>query len=106
MNDDVILKALGNPHRRKLLEWLAQPRMHFPPPLPVHEHLPGACATYIFEKSSLSQPTVSQYLHMLERAELLKSERHGRWTFYSRNEAGIAVAFAVLARVLAPANHG
>jgi DNA-binding transcriptional ArsR family regulator len=106
MNEDLILKALGNPHRRKLLEWLAAPRLHFPPPLREHEHLAGACATYIFEKSGLSQPAVTQYLQMLEAAGLLNRERHGRWTFYSRNEGGIALANAMMGRLLAPALHG
>jgi DNA-binding transcriptional ArsR family regulator len=106
MNEDDILRALGNPHRRKLLEWLREPRVHFPPPLPEHEHLPGACATYIFEKSHLSQPTISQYLQMLERAGLLCSERNGRWTFYCRNESGIAAAQALLSRILEPLKSG
>ena len=40
-----------------------------------------------------SQSTVSNYLDMLQRAELLLSERHGKWTYYRRNEETIQ-AFA------------
>ena len=96
MQIDLILKALANGHRRQMLEWLRNPRAHFPAPLPEHADLPGACATYIFEKSDLSQATVSQYLHQLEHAGLIKRERHGRWTFFSRNEAAIAEAMNMI----------
>ncbi len=91
MLDDV-LTTLANPHRRQLLAWLKAPADNFPPPLQEHADLLGVCASYIFEKSTLSQPTVSQYLRMLERAGLLTRSRHGKWTFYARDEAGIARA--------------
>lgn len=92
MEIDTVLKALANPHRRQMLEWLKNPRAHFPDPLPEHDHLPGVCASYIFEKSTLSQATVSQYLQLLVQAGLVQKSRHGRWTFISRNEAAIAQA--------------
>lgn len=97
MEMDLILKALANPHRRQILEWLRSPRAHFPPPLPEHADLPGACATYIYERSGLSQATVSQYLSLLEHAGLVRKERHGRWTFFSRDEEAIARALSALA---------
>lgn len=99
MNDDLFL-ALSNPHRRQLLAWLKAPDKHFPPSLPEHRDLPGVCASHIFEKSTLSQPTVSQYLHMLERVGLVSRARHGRWTFFARNEAGIAKARQQMEAVL------
>lgn len=106
MNEDALLKALANSHRRGFLEWLREPRKHFPPPLEEHAGLPGACASYIFEKSDLSQPTVTQYLQMLEGAGLLCRHRHGRWTFYSRDEAAIAEAAERLVRILKGADDG
>jgi len=100
LTDDLLLRALSNPHRRQILEWLRDPRAHFPPPLDEHKDLPGACATYIIEKSELSQPTVTQYLQLLEQAGLLTRSRHGRWTFYARDEAAILAAVARLTDIL------
>ncbi|MEM9732932.1 MAG: helix-turn-helix domain-containing protein [Pseudomonadota bacterium] len=96
MNIDDTIQALANPHRRLMLAWLKRPREHFPPALPEHAHLPGACSTYIFEKSDLSQGTVSQYLAQLERAGLIVRSRHGKWTFFHRDEAAITKAFGAL----------
>lgn len=96
MDIDTILKVLANPHRRLMLDWLRAPREHFPDPLPEHADLPGACATYIYEKSGLSQATVSQYLGQLESAGLVKRTRHGRWTFFNRDEDAIKDALDAL----------
>lgn len=100
MYTDEILKALANPHRRLMLDWLRSPREHFPPPLPEHADLPGACATYIFEKSGLAQATASQYLSQLESVGLIIRTRHGRWTFYRRDEAAISCALETLKSAL------
>lgn len=107
MNIEHLMKVLANGHRRQLLAWLKHPRDHFPPPLPEHQDLEGVCASYIFEKSTLSQATVSQYLHALENVGLVKQERHGRWTFFSRNEANIKHAMALIEEALqGPATEG
>jgi DNA-binding transcriptional ArsR family regulator len=100
MDIDATLKALSNPHRRLMLDWLRAPREHFPAPLPEHADLPGACATYVYEKSGLSQATVSQYLGQLESAGLIKRTRHGRWTFFSRDEDAVASALDALKATL------
>ncbi|MEM1316987.1 MAG: helix-turn-helix domain-containing protein [Pseudomonadota bacterium] len=92
MDIDEITKALANRHRRLMLKWLKTPRAYFPPALPEHADLPGACASYIYEKANLSQGTVSQYLSQLERAGLIVRSRHGKWTFFHRDEAAIAQA--------------
>ncbi len=49
----------------------------------------GVCIGYIQEKAGLSQSTISNYMGMLKQAGLVESERHGQWTFYSRNEDAI-----------------
>lgn len=100
MKIDQVLKVLGNAHRRELLAWLKNPRENFPPALPEHKDLEGACATYIYQKSSLSQATVSQYLNALENVGLLKRERHGQWTFFSRDEAAIKQASQMIEQAL------
>lgn len=96
MDVDEITKALANPHRRLMLRWLKDPRAHFPPALPEHAEIPGACASYIYQKSELSQGTVSQYLTQLERSGLIVCSRHGKWTFFQRDEDAIAKALATI----------
>lgn len=100
MNIDEILKVLGNANRREILMWLKNPRQNFPPALTEHKELEGVCGTYIFEKSKLSQATISQYLKALEKAGLVKSERHGQWTFFSRNEKAIKKANRLIKNTL------
>ena len=83
-----------------MLEWLREHQKHFPPPLPEHAALEGACATYIFEKSDLSRAKTTQYLQQLEQAGLVIRSRHGKWTFYSRNEEAIDEALDALTATL------
>ena len=42
------------------------------------------------DKAGISQSTASHYLDMLQKAGLLLSERHGKWTYYRRNEETLA----------------
>lgn len=85
---DEIIKALSNPVRREILQWLKEPEKNFEeqPHCPLQE---GVCVTRIFEKSNLCQSTVSTYLAMLQRAGLVKAKRVGQWTFYQRDEKTI-----------------
>ena len=57
---DEIMKALASPARREILTWLKDPRTEFPDQ--VHSFELGVCAGKIFEKSGLSQSTVSAHL--------------------------------------------
>jgi DNA-binding transcriptional ArsR family regulator len=41
-------------------------------------------------QTHISQSTASQYLDVLQRCGLLLSERHGKWTYFRRNEEAIA----------------
>ena len=85
---DEIMKALASPARREILTWLKDPRTQFPDQ--VHSFELGVCAGKIFEKSGLSQSTVSAHLACLQRAGLVNTRKVGQWIFYSRNEAVIA----------------
>lgn len=85
---DEILKALAHPVRREILAWLRTPEKVF-----VAQEHPfefGVCAGKIFEKSGLSQSTVSAHLATLQKVGLVTSRKVGQWIFYSRNEALIA----------------
>ena len=85
METETALAALNNPVRRSILVWLKD-RSNFPPALPEHRDLEGVCIGYIQDKAGLSQSTISNYMGMLKQAGLVKSERHGKWTFYRRDE--------------------
>ena len=94
-NKDIIeiCKVLSNDTRFNILKWLKDPKNNFPPQ---GEHLSedtdlrgGVCAGSIFQKTNIAQSTVSHYLDMMQRAGLLESERHGKWTYYRRNETTI-----------------
>ncbi|HIW06752.1 MAG TPA: metalloregulator ArsR/SmtB family transcription factor [Candidatus Ignatzschineria merdigallinarum] len=87
MNIIEIFKALSNDKRVEILQWLKEPEKHFDT---TNENVAikgGVCVGDIQEKSGLSQSTISQYLAMMQKAELLESVRHGKWTYYRRNEA-------------------
>lgn len=87
MNIDVIHKALANPVRRQILEWLKAPEQNFS-----HQAHPlhlGVCAGLIDERAGLSQSTVSAHLAVLQRAGLVEAQREGQWVFFKRNEATI-----------------
>jgi ArsR family transcriptional regulator len=88
MNMMIILKALANDKRLKILHWLKEPKKHF---TSTHCDIAkdGVCVGLIEKKSGLSQSTVSQYLVLLQRAGLITMERRGQWTYCKRNEETI-----------------
>jgi len=81
-----VFKALSNETRLSIIEWLKEPEKNFPP----QDLKGGVCVGSIRDKAGISQSTVSHYLDMLQKAGLLLSERHGKWTYYRRNEETIA----------------
>ena len=88
-----ISKALSNESRLNILKWLKDPIVNFPPQggcldTPV-DLKGGVCVSSIQAKAGISQSTVSNYLDILQRAGLLLSERHGKWTYFRRNEETI-----------------
>ena len=87
MNIDAIHKALANPVRRDILNWLKDPHEHF-----AHQEHSlefGVCAGLIDARTGLSQSTVSAHLATLQRAGLICSRRVGQWIFYKRDEETI-----------------
>ena len=87
MDIDAIHKALANPLRREILEWLKEPERHFPAQeLPLSH---GVCAGQIDGRCGMSQSTVSAHLATLHKAGLVTTKRVGQWVFFTRDEAVI-----------------
>src|SRR5881392_1488729 len=83
------LKALGNERRLQILDWLKDPRAHFPPQVDGDLVTDGVCGVLIAEKLGVSQPTASEHLKILAQAGLVRSKRIKQWTFYQRDEVRI-----------------
>ncbi|GAA1493729.1 ArsR/SmtB family transcription factor [Curtobacterium herbarum] len=82
------LKALANPTRLQIMEWLRDPEGQFADYDPIADRVEvGICASHIQDRTGLSQSTISSYMGTLERAGLVTSTRIGKWTHYRRNEA-------------------
>ncbi|MEV5432333.1 metalloregulator ArsR/SmtB family transcription factor [Streptomyces sp. NPDC052701] len=93
------LKALANPVRLQVLQWLREPELHFPVDAAVTDpRAVGVCVSHIQAKTGLAQSTVSAYMATLERAGLVRSTRVGKWTHYRRDEERISRLVADLER--------
>jgi len=89
MSVDPALRALANERRLRILEWLKDPRKHFPPQVDGDLVKDGVCGVLIARKLAISQPTASEHLNILVRAGLIRGKRIKQWTFYQRDEAAI-----------------
>ena len=89
MNAEQTLRALANGRRLQILEWLKQPRKHFPPQVDGDLVKDGVCGVLIARKLQVSQPTASDHLRILTGVGLLRAKRLKQWTFYKRDESEI-----------------
>lgn len=89
MKRELALRALANDRRLQILQWLKQPRKHFPPQVDGDLVKDGVCGVLIARKLRVSQPTASEHLNVLLRAGFLRATRIKQWTFYKRDEAEI-----------------
>lgn len=90
MFDAEVFAALASPRRLQVLEWLKDPRTHFPPQRDGDLVDDGVCVLFIADKLGVAQPTATSHLQTLARAGLVTAKRIGQWTFYRRDEAAIA----------------
>lgn len=81
-----ISKVLANQTRVRILKWLKDPESNFPPHQDIDHFDDGVCVGYIQDKAGLSQSTISTYLTSMQNADLIIPTRHGKWTYYRRNE--------------------
>lgn len=94
------VQALGNKRRLQILEWLKDPRSHFPPQRDGDLVKDGVCGLLIARKLHVSQPAVTEHLKILSQAGFLTSKRTKKWTFYKRNEKAIkSIKRAITERV-------
>lgn len=81
------LKALANPARLQIMDWLRDPHGEFSQWEPIADRDEvGVCVSHLQAKSGLAQSTVSSYMATLERAGLVRSTRIGKWIHYRRDE--------------------
>lgn len=86
---ELALRALANDRRLQILDWLKDPRAHFPPQVDGDLVKDGVCGCFIADKLGVSQPTASEHLKVLVQAGLVRAKRIKQWTFYKRDEARI-----------------
>jgi DNA-binding transcriptional ArsR family regulator len=89
MLDSAVMAALASQKRLQVLEWLRDPRAHFPPQRDGDLVDDGVCVLFIANKLGVAQPTATTHMQALARAGLVTSKRIGQWTFYKRDEAAI-----------------
>jgi len=83
------MRALANGRRLLILEWLKDPKAHFPRQVDGDLVKDGVCGLLIARKLGVSQPTVSEHLKILAQARLVRAKRIKQWMFYRRDEANI-----------------
>lgn len=98
MNGEVVLRALASQKRMQILDWLKQPRKHFPPQVDGDLVKDGVCGVLIAGKLRVSQPTASEHLRILSQAGLVRGKRIKKWTFYRRDEAEIRKIKALIVK--------
>ena len=92
MDPQRILKALSNPHRLDIILWLKHPEQEFG--VQVHSKtlidFPNSVSVKSIQKRcGVSQSSVSTFMTMLERADLVESRKIDQYTYYRRNETVI-----------------
>lgn len=90
MFDAEVFGALASQNRLLVIEWLKDPRAHFPPQREGDLVEDGVCVLFIADKLGVAQPTATTHLQALARAGLVSSKRVGQWTYYRRDEPAIA----------------
>jgi ArsR family transcriptional regulator len=87
-----VARALANDRRLRILNWLKNPRAHFPAQRDGDLVADGVCGIFIARKLGISAPTASEHLRVLTLAGLIRGKRIKQWTFYKRDEKRIREA--------------
>jgi DNA-binding transcriptional ArsR family regulator len=89
MKPEIIFRALANDRRLQILDWLREPRRHFPPQVDGDLVKDGVCGVFIADKLGVTAPTLSEHMRVLTAAGLVKAKRIKGWTMYKRDEERI-----------------
>lgn len=103
--NEKLFKALANQTRLDILQWLKDPEKEITSVSCetvryMMTEKGGICVQDIVKKAGLAQSTVSKYLSDLQDCGLLESERHGKWTYYRRNEVNLQALAKLVATAL------
>jgi DNA-binding transcriptional ArsR family regulator len=90
MQGATVIKALASERRLQILDWLKDPRAHFPPQVDGDLVEDGVCAVFIADKLGITQATLSEHMRVLVQAGLVRAKRIKQWSFYQRDEARIS----------------
>src|SRR5579862_4731457 len=69
------MRALSNNKRLRVLEWLKNPRAHFPPQVAGDLVRDGVCGLLIARKLRVSQPTASEHMRVLVQCGVVRPKR-------------------------------
>jgi len=83
------LRALANPQRARIMDWLLDPTDHFPPQRDGDLVRDGVCVGAITDKTKLTQPTVTSHMKTLESAGLVTSQKIKNWVFYKADRTAL-----------------
>jgi len=87
-----VLRAMNSDKRLQILTWLEHPTRHFPAQVDGDLETDGVCSVLIARRLKVSEPTTSRHMKILVRAGLVRAKSIKQWTFYRRDERGIAQA--------------
>lgn len=96
MQEAEIFKAIANPRRLQILDWLKDPVAHFPRQVDGDLVEDGVCALLIADKLGITPATLSEHMRVLSQSGLVRSRRIKQWIFYQRNEDGIGAVRAMV----------
>jgi len=99
MSIEKAIRALANERRLQVLEWLKDPKAHFPPQVDGDLVKDGVCLVFIAEKLGVSQPTATEHMKVLSHAGFVRPKRIKQWTFYKRDETRIREIKKEIAKV-------
>ena len=80
--------ALSDPIRVRMLSMMAEGRSCCDPPdlgVPVEEEDEGICVCEFEDQFGMGQSRVSYHMKKLKDAGLVREERRGKWSFYTRD---------------------
>lgn len=86
------LKALADPHRLSILEFLLNPVQS------CCSREEGVCACDLEAFLGLAQPTVSHHMKLLVQAGFVRAQKRGRWVYYDLEPEAFAAVVRQLGR--------